>query len=57
MWYPLKNSQAVKKGAALCKMGSMKKLSNTGGGQEMTVMVGQWQNFNDNNSGEFCADS
>ena len=36
-------SQAVKKGAALCKTASMKKA--TDGGQEMAVMVGQWQNF------------
>jgi len=43
----VKNSQAVKQGAALCKMTSMKleKLWNTGGGQEMAVMVGQWQEF------------
>ena len=38
----LKNSQAVKKGAALCKMAGTKKSWNTGGGQEMAVMVGQW---------------
>ena len=38
MWYQLKNSQAVKKGVALCKMASMKKLWNTGGSQEMAVM-------------------
>ena len=54
MWYLLKNSQAVKKGAALCKMASMKNLWNTGGGQEMPLTVGQWQN---DNSGKFCADS
>ena len=36
---------SCKKGVALCKMASMKKLWNTGGGQEMAVMVGQWQKF------------
>jgi len=40
-YYLLKNSQAVKKGVALCKMASMKKVVKyTGGGQKMAVMVG-----------------
>ena len=34
-----------------------KKLRSTGGSQEMAVMVGQWQKFNNDYSGEFCADS
>ena len=37
--------QTVKKGAAPCKRPGWKKLWNTGGGQEMAVMVGQWQKF------------
>jgi len=42
MWHLLKNSQTVKKGVALCKMASMKKLLDTGDCQEkMAVMVGQ----------------
>ena len=35
----LKNSLAVKKGAALFKMASVKKLWNPRGGQEMAMMV------------------
>ena len=35
------NSQAVKKGVALCKKARMKKLQNIGGNQETAVMVGQ----------------
>ena len=53
MWYLLKNSQALKKGAALYKMASMKKLWNTSGSQEIAVMVGLWQNINYNDAGEF----
>ena len=45
MWYLLKNSQAVKKDKALCKMAGIKKSWNTGGSQEMAVMVDQWQKF------------
>ena len=52
-WYLLKNS---KKGVPLSKRRSQgKKVQNTGGSQEMAVMVGQWQNFNSDNSGEFDA--
>jgi len=35
----LKNSLAVKKGAALFKMASVKKVVKSKGGQEMAVMV------------------
>ena len=51
----LKNSLAVKKGAALFKNGQFKR-----GGQETAVMEYMQvddKNFNNNNSGEFCADS
>jgi len=37
---------------SLCKNVWVKKLWNTGSSQEMAVMVGQWQNFNSDNSGE-----
>ena len=30
---------------------------HTGGNQKMAVMIGQWQNFNNNNSGKLGADS
>ena len=48
-----KNCQTLQKGTALCKLASMKKLWNTGGGQEMAVMVGQWQKFNNGNQVNF----
>ena len=38
MWYQLKNSLAVKKGAALFKTASVKSCEIKGGGQEMTVI-------------------
>ena len=34
---------SFKKSMALCKMAGVKKV--TGGGQEIAVMVGQWQKF------------
>jgi len=33
--------------------GGEKRYEIEGGSQEMAVMVGQWQNFKNNNSGEF----
>ena len=45
MWYPLKNNQAVKQVQPYVKCLAGKKLWNTGGGQEMAVMVGQWKQF------------
>ena len=39
-----------------CRKG-WKKLWSTGVNQEMALMVGQWQKFNDENSGELCTDS
>ena len=50
--YPLKYSQAVKKVWPYATWLAWKKLWNIGGGQEMAVMVGQWNNFNNDNSGE-----
>ena len=55
----LKNSLAVKKGAALFKMASVwKKVWNQRGrSRNGCDGIGWWQNFNNSNSGEFCADS
>jgi len=45
-YYLLKNGQAVKKDAALCKMASTKKSCEIQvASQEMDVMVGQWEKF------------
>ena len=49
-----KNSQAAKKGAAHAKREHEKSYEIQGGGPEVAVMV---ENFNNNNSGEFGADS
>ena len=44
--------------AALYKMARVKKLWNSGGSQEMAVMICiMAKKFNNKNSGEFCADS
>ena len=48
--YLLKNSQAVKKGCCPMQMAIMKNIVKYG--QEMALMVDQWQKKNDN-SGEF----
>jgi len=47
-----------KKGVALFKMASVKKLWNQRGqSRNGWDGVGWYENFNNNNSGEFCADS
>ena len=51
------NSQAVKKVWPVPKRQHEKSYEIQGSGPEVAVMVGQWQNFNNSNSGEFCADS
>ena len=50
----LKNSLAVKKGAALFKMASVKKVvKSKGQPRNGCDGIGRWQNFNNNNSGQF----
>ena len=53
----IKNRQTVKKGAA-SKKARVKKCEIQGGGQEMAVHDGRlWPKFNNDNSGEFGAES
>jgi len=59
--YPLKKKQpslAVKGCGQMHKCSGEKSCEiHTGGNQKMAVMIGQWQNFNNNNSGKLGADS